>query len=184
MSLKTRFEELALPLQNSAYNLAYWIVRNRDDAEDVVQNAYLRAYRAFGGFKGDAMRPWFLTIVRNSAFQVLQERKRAGNVIPFDSVVSLSDSDEWSELTTQDVSAEDKLIADVEARQLRKALAELPLAYRDVVVLRELEGLAYTEVATVLGIPIGTVMSRLSRGRALLRKGVLRLEAKDRSDAM
>ena len=97
MSSRTRFEELALPHRDAAYNLAYWIVRNADDAEDVVQDAYLRAFRAFDGFKGDAMRPWLLAIVRNAAFRVLLDRKRANNVVSFDFIYAADGSVEGAD---------------------------------------------------------------------------------------
>jgi len=178
MSSQSRFEELALPHRDAAYNLAYWIVRNADDAEDVVQEAYLRAFRAFGGFKGVAMRPWLLAIVRNAAFRVLLDRKRVNNVVPFD-FIYVDDSADGADFASADPSAEAVIIAEEEARRLYAALADLPLAYRDIVVLREMENLSYSEIAEVAGIAIGTVMSRLSRGRALLRKAIERRRAED-----
>jgi RNA polymerase sigma-70 factor (ECF subfamily) len=179
MSARTRFEDLALPHKDAAYNLAYWIVRNADDAEDVVQDAYLRAFRAFDGFKGEAMRPWLLAIVRNAAFRVLLDRKRANNVVSFDFIYAADDSVDGADFASPDPSAEAVLISEGEARRLYAALAELPLAYRDIVVLREMENLSYGEIAEIAGIAIGTVMSRLSRGRALLRKAIERRKAED-----
>ena len=185
MVTRTRFEELALPLKDAAYNLAYWIVRNRDDAEDVVQDAYLRAFRAFAGFKGDAMRPWLLAIVRNAAYRALQDRRRAGNVVSLDEVFAVHGAVDGHDIASSDPTAEAMVIADDEGRQLYAALAELPAAYRDIVVLRELEGLAYSEIAAIAGVAIGTVMSRLSRGRALLRKSIeRRMMTKGERDAM
>lgn len=178
MSARTRFEDLALPHKDAAYNLAYWIVRNADDAEDVVQDAYLRAFRAFGGFKGDAMRPWLLAIVRNAAFRVLLDRKRVNNVVPFDFIYADNSAD-GADFASPDPSAEAVLIAEGEARRLYAALAELPLAYRDIVVLREMENLSYGEIAEIAGVALGTVMSRLSRGRALLRKAIERRKAEE-----
>ncbi len=184
MNTRSRFEELALPHRDAAYNLAYWIVRNADDAEDVVQDAYLRAYRAFGGFKGDAMRPWLLAIVRNAAFRVLLDRKRASNIVPFDFFYATDDAVDGSYFASPDPSAEAVLIAEGEARRLYAALAELPLAYRDIIVLREMENLSYGEIAEIAGIALGTVMSRLSRGRALLKKAIERRKAEDEPDAV
>lgn len=183
MSARTRFEELALPHRDAAYNLAYWIVRNADDAEDVVQDAYLRAFRAFGGFKGDAMRPWLLAIVRNAAYRML-DRKRANNVVPFDFIYAAADAADGADFASPDPNAEAVLIAEGEARRLYAALAELPLAYRDIIVLREMENLSYSEIAEIAGIALGTVMSRLSRGRALLRKAIERQNSEDEPDAV
>ena len=184
MTARTRFEELALPHRDAAYNLAYWIVRNPDDAEDVVQDAYLRAFRAFGGFKGDAMRPWLLAIVRNSAYRVLHDRRRANNVVPFDIDYAAADGADRDDFPSPDPSAEAMLIADGEARRLYAALAELPLAYPDVIILREMESLSYVEIAEIAGLALGTVMSRLSRGRALLREAIERRRAEEEPDAM
>ena len=184
MSSRARFEELALPHRDAAYNLAYWILRNADDAEDVVQDAYLRAFRAFGGFKGDAMRPWLLAIVRNAAFRVLLDRKRANNVVPFDFIYATDDAANGMDFASTDPSAEAALIAEGEARRLYAALAELPVAYRDIIVLREMENLSYGEIAEITGIALGTVMSRLSRGRALLRKAIERRTGEEEPDAV
>lgn len=184
MSARTRFEELALPHRDAAYNLAYWIVRNADDAEDVVQDAYLRAFRAFGGFKGKAMRPWLLAIVRNAAYRLLLDRKRSNNVVSYDFANADADAADGSDFASPDPTAEAVLIAEGDARRLHAALAQLPLAYRDIIVLREMENLSYVEIAEVAGIAMGTVMSRLSRGRALLRKAIERLNAEDEPDGV
>ncbi len=179
-----RFEELALPHRDAAYNLAYWIVRNADDAEDVVQDAYLRAFRAFGGFTGEAMRPWLLAIVRNAAYRLLLNRKRSNNVVSYDFTNPDADAADGSNFASPDPTAEAVLIAEGDARRLYAALAQLPLAYRDIIVLREMENLSYVEIAEVAGIAMGTVMSRLSRGRALLRKAIERLNAEDEPDGV
>ena len=170
MTSRERFEELARPHMDAAYNLAFWIVRNRDDAEDVVQDAYLRAFRAFGGFKGDVMRPWLLAIVRHCAFRVLQSRKRTSNLIPFATVFGPGNADSALEVASPEPSPEAQLITAGEHERLRSALAELPDAYREAVILRDLDGLTYAEIAQIAGVPAGTVMSRISRGRAELRK--------------
>jgi RNA polymerase sigma-70 factor (ECF subfamily) len=177
MAQLSRFEELALPYRDAAYNLAYWIVRHPDDAEDVVQDAYLRAFRAFPGFRGGEMRPWLLAIVRNSAFRLLKERKRAYDLAPIDG----NDDGSWraghNDVASNEPTAEEKMLGEANAQHVRAALAELPLAYRDVIVLREMESLSYGEIAEITGVALGTVMSRLSRGRALLRKAVKKQEA-------
>ena len=184
MIVRTRFEELALPHKDAAHNLAYWIVRNADDAEDVVQEAYLRAFRAFGGFSGEAMRPWLLAIVRNAAYRMLEKRRRTGSVISLEHARGDRGYTEIEEVPSPEPGAEELLIAESEGRQLHRALAELPVAHRDVVVLREMEGLSYAEIAEVVGVPVGTVMSRLSRGREQLRATLLRLRAKEEPDAV
>jgi RNA polymerase sigma-70 factor (ECF subfamily) len=170
----TRFEQLAMPHRNAVFNLAYWILRSREEAEDVVQEAYLRAFRAFPAFKGDAIKPWLLVIVRNAAHSALEARRRASNVVLLsdDLKVKVRKGGEAPETASEAPSPEAQLIAKGERQLLLSALAKLPLKYRDVVVLREMEGLSYSEIAEVTGIPIGTVMSRLSRGRAELRKAL------------
>lgn len=182
MVANSRFEKLALPHLNAAVNLAYWILRNHDDAEDAVQNAYLRAFRAFAGFEGDQMRPWLLAIVRHAAYRMLQERRRADNAVelmPIGSDGAAYDSGPVSEEPSPDAA----LIAECDRQSLYAALAELPPAYREIIVLRDLEGLSYRDIAATTGVPVGTVMSRLSRGRAGLRKAVVRRLANDEPDA-
>jgi RNA polymerase sigma-70 factor (ECF subfamily) len=184
MVSKTRFEELVMPLRNAAFKLAYWIVQSRDGAEDVVQDAYLRAYRAFPSFKGNAVRPWLLIIVRNVAYEVLESRKRTRNVMLLSEDFKARYGGENLEVASTDPSPEMSTIANEERQRLMLALAELPPVYRDVVVLRELDGLSYAEIAEVTGAAIGTVMSRLSRGRAELRKVLVRRIAKDEPDGL
>jgi RNA polymerase sigma-70 factor, ECF subfamily len=170
--LACRFERLAMPHRNAAYDLAYWMLRNRAEAEDVVQEAYLRAFRAFSSFKGPAIKPWLLAIVRNSAYTALEARKRGSNLVVLANDLNVRDGAEAPEMACATPSPEALVIAECERQQVLAALAKLPLIYREIVVLREIEGLSYNEIAEVIGIPIGTVMSRLSRGRAELR-GIL-----------
>ena len=174
---RTRFERLAMPHRNAAFNLAYWMLRNRDEAEDVVQDAYLRAFRAFPTFKGDAIKPWLLVIVRNAAYSALEARKRNNNVILLSEDLKSRRDVERPEMASSAPSPEAEVIAGGERQRLLSALAELPLKYRDIVVLREMEGLSYSEIAEITGTAIGTVMSRLSRGRAELRKALMRCMA-------
>ena len=159
-SQAVRFEEIALPHLPAAYNLARWLVRNDHDAEDVVQEAYLRAFKFFGGYRGGESRTWLLTIVRNTCYTWLQ-RNRARE---------LTDSiDETPDEVALDFSnPELRLVQDVDAQMVRAALAELPLEFREVMVMRELEELSYKEIAIIADLPIGTVMSRLARGRKRL----------------
>jgi RNA polymerase sigma-70 factor (ECF subfamily) len=178
------FEESVLPHMKAAFNLAYWIVRSREEAEDVVQDAYLRAFRAFSRFDGAAPKPWLLTIVRNVAYRALQNRNRAGNVVLFSEDLKSRANEDVREIPSPERSAETLLVAEGEREQLLSALAELPAHYREVVVLRELEGLTYDAIARTIDAPVGTVMSRLSRGRAELRNALTRRIAKDDADAV
>jgi RNA polymerase sigma-70 factor, ECF subfamily len=180
------FERRAVEHIDAAYNLAYWLVRDRDDAKDVVQDAYLRAYRAFDTFAGDAIKPWLLTIVRNVAYRWLSVRKRNANVISFDGALSGRDQDAERvlDVPSGDRSAEELMIGHAEQVTVRRALDELPPIFREVLVLRELEGLSYQEIAHASGIPIGTVMSRIARARDQLRGALTRLIAKEDRDAL
>ena len=171
--LAGRFEQLAMPHRNAAFNLAYWMLRNREEAEDVVQDAYLRAFRAFPAFKGEAIKPWLLVIVRNTAYSALMARKRASSLILLADDAQPGKDGAALETACAGPSPEALVIAESERQQLLAALAQLPLKYRDIVVLREMEGLSYADIAEVTGTPIGTVMSRLSRGRAILRKALI-----------
>lgn len=182
MVSKSRFEELAIPHMQAAFNLAYFIVRSREEADDVVQDAYVRAFRAFSDLRGDAVKPWLLAIVRNAAYRAVQNRRRAGNVIFFSE--DLKGREDVAEMPAPELSAESLLIAAGERQQLMSALGELSVDYREVIVLRELEGLSYGEIAQAIHAPVGTVMSRLSRGRAELREVLTRRIAKDEPDAM
>ena len=162
---RLRFEELALPHLDAAYNLARWLVRNEDDANDIVQDAYLRAMRAFDGFRGDNARPWLLAIVRNTAFTWLRKNRPQKFEVPYEEDlhggIQEADGAEVDNPETRALRAEDR-------RAVNDALARLPIELREAVVLRELEELSYREIAAVQAIPVGTVMSRLSRGRQLL----------------
>jgi RNA polymerase sigma-70 factor (ECF subfamily) len=186
MSSLSRFERFALPHLDAAYNLAFWLVRSRQDAEDVVQEAYLRALRSFEGFRGEDMRPWLLAIVRNAAYRWLNQRRRSGNVISLEEAYAGDAGEDGGEIqiASEDRSAEEQLIGAVERDYIVRGLAELPPAFREALVLREIEGLSYREIAEVTGVPIGTVMSRLSRGRNELRKVLSRMIEKDEQNAV
>ena len=184
MSSASRFEHLALRHLEAAYNLAFWLVRSRPDAEDVVQEAYLRAMRSFAGFRGDDMRPWLLAIVRHTAYRWLNNRRRAGNVISIEEAYASQGGLGLAEIAANEPTAEARLIGADEQAVVVRALAELPAAFREVVVLREIEGLSYRDIAEVTGSPIGTIMSRLSRGRRELRKALTQLIAKDEPNAL
>jgi RNA polymerase sigma-70 factor (ECF subfamily) len=183
MSSLSRFERLALPHLEAAFNLAFWLSRSRPDAEDIVQEAYLRALRSFDGFRGDDIKPWLLAIVRNAAYRWLANRQRARNVVSLDETLAGSRADAH-EMASEEPSAEQLLVSAVERDYVLRALAELPPAFREVIVLREFEGLSYREIAEITGTPAGTVMSRLARGRSELRKVLTRLIGKDEPNAV
>jgi RNA polymerase sigma-70 factor (ECF subfamily) len=186
LSSLPRFEPLALPCMEAAFNLAFWLLRSRPDAEDVVQEAYLRAFRAFDSFRGDDIRPWLLAIVRNTAYRWLSNRRRSGTVISLEEAFA-DGGDEGTgarQIATDEPTAEERLIGAAERDYVQRALAELPPAFREVLVLREIEGFSYRDIAEVTGAPIGTVMSRLARGRGELRKVLTRLIEKDEPNAM
>jgi RNA polymerase sigma-70 factor (ECF subfamily) len=185
MTERAQFERLALAHMDAAYNLAFWLLRSRPDAEDAVQDAYLRAYRSFAGFRGGDIRPWLLKIVRNVAYRKLGDRARASNVIPFDAAVSDRVGGEPGlQLAAETPSAEDLVVGAGEQAMVRAALAALAPIFREVMVLREIEALSYREIAQATGVPLGTVMSRLARARAELRRTLTRMMMKDESDAM
>jgi RNA polymerase sigma-70 factor (ECF subfamily) len=146
----------------AAYNLARWLTGNDHDAEDMVQEAYLRAMKFFGGFHGADGRGWLLTIVRNTCYTLLEHKKSHGMPATFDEAVhgALAGTPSPAELLER---KEDKQSA-------QRAVQALPVELREVVVLRELEGLSYKEIAAIAGIPLGTVMSRLARGRERLQQ--------------
>jgi RNA polymerase sigma factor (sigma-70 family) len=157
-----RFEEIALPHMRAAYNLARWLVHNEHDAEDIVQESYLRAFKFFTGYYGGDARTWLLTIVRNTCYTSLQKNRLLRLADPIE--------DKLDELGTDFLDPEVLLLQQLDSQTVRNALQELPVEFREVVVLREMEGLSYKEIADVVDIPIGTVMSRLKRGRGRLHK--------------
>src|ERR1700747_1497025 len=158
---RIRFENQMLPLMSEAYNLARWIMRNEPDARDAVQDAYLKAFRYFESFHGDSGRAWLLRIVRNVCYDALRARDSYRNIISID---------EEMVAAAADPKPAPNVIAIREATQLRvrEAIEALPLEFRTVIILRELEGFSYKEISGIVGVPIGTVMSRLSRARQQL----------------
>ncbi len=145
----------------AAYNFARWLARKSDDAEDLVQESCLRAFKAFDAFRGGDGRAWLLTIVRNTWYTWQKHDQREGLAEAFD--------EELHAVVNQDRDPEALLLASVDTRLLRQALEELPLEFREVIILRELEGMSYKEIANLAAIPIGTVMSRLARARERLQ---------------
>jgi RNA polymerase sigma-70 factor, ECF subfamily len=162
------FERAIYPHLNSAYNLARWLLRSDQDAEDVVHDSFLRAHRYFDSFDGTDGRAWLLGIVRNACFSWLRTNK--AQPLPPDEAVDLK--------TPSEASPERMLLLNEDIHALRNCIELLPPEYRAVVVLRELEELSYKEIATAAGVAIGTVMSRLNRARARL-ENCLKGKAKD-----
>ena len=170
MTRLARFEKSVLPHLDAAYNLARWLTRNDHDAQDVVQDAFLRAFRFFEGMHGSDARPWLLAIVRNAGYSWL-EKNRPGEVVALDDAALLSaDVETAGHVSPEETNPEVILLQSANRKLVNQALEELPVGYREVLVMRELEDLSYKEIAAVAGIPIGTVMSRLARGRELLRR--------------
>jgi RNA polymerase sigma-70 factor, ECF subfamily len=170
MVSRSRFEQMVLAHRNDAYNLAYWILQSPDDAEDAVQDAYVRAFRAFDTFAGDDSRPWLLAIVRNVAYSAFNARKQSRKVIGLIEDSKKEIGEGGAEAAIQDPSPETITIIRQEHNLLLEALAGLSHVQREVLVLREMQGLSYKDIANIMGSEIGTVMSRLSRARAELRR--------------
>jgi RNA polymerase sigma factor (sigma-70 family) len=168
-----RFKAIALPHLGAAYRLAGWLVHDEHDAEDVVQESFLSAFKYFAGFSGADGKAWLLTIVRNTAFAWLRDHKDRALSDCFDEEIHSLGAPSL-ESDPHDTSPESGLLRADAQRLICEALANLPLPFREIIVLRELEDLSYREIARVVGIPIGTVMSRLARGRDLMRKYLLR----------
>ena len=164
--VRQAFERIVLPHLDAAYNLARWLVRNPQDAEDVVQEACLRALRFLGGYQGGDARSWVLRIVRNTAYSFLEKQRPSELAEEFDETIHVAEEDP--------PAAEAALLQSAESRIIQETLEGLPIRFREALILRELEGLSYKEIAEVMEIPIGSVMSALARGRARLREGLLR----------
>jgi RNA polymerase sigma factor (sigma-70 family) len=163
-----RFNTLVAPHLADALAFARWITRDRADAEDVVQEACVRAFRSIDRFSGSNAKAWLLTIVRNTAFTWLSDKRRLSWV----SLDGLSDQErlevEQGEACERDISPEAAIIAVGDAALLEKLISELPIGFREVLVLRDIQGLEYREISGVTGLPLGTVMSRLARARQKL----------------
>ena len=164
-----RFERIVMPHLGAGYNLARWLTRNDHDAEDVVQEAYLRAVRSFDRYRGGDPRAWVLTIVRNTCYTWLRKNRAAEAAVGGDA------GDDGVEEIPGDPATqpEVRFIRDVDQQLVREALAALPAEFREVLVLRELEGFSYKEIADIVDVPLGTVMSRLARARQRLQQSLL-----------
>jgi RNA polymerase sigma factor (sigma-70 family) len=157
--LRRSFEEVVVPHLDAAFNYARWLTRSDTDAEDVVQDAAVRALRFFSSLRNEDARAWLLTIVRNTWFARLAQ-KGTSHVEPYDDMTDTR--------TEEQLDPEAVLLQQQTVARVQRAVESLPVDFREVIVLRELEGLSYKEIAAVVGVPIGTVMSRLSRGRERL----------------
>jgi RNA polymerase sigma-70 factor (ECF subfamily) len=158
---RARFEQALLPHLDAAYNLARWLTRDDHDAEDVVQEAYVRALKSFGGFHGVDGRAWLLAIVRNACYTWLQRKRVRQPATVFDEEIHSGDAAAVTPVTL--------LLQDEDKQAVHRAVEELPVDLRLVIVLRELEGMSYKEIAAIADIPMGTVMSRLARARERLQ---------------
>src|SRR6201997_1911707 len=159
------FASVFMPHIDAAYNLAYWLTRNRSDAEDVVQEASLRAFRGIRGFAGGSARAWVLRIVRNSAYSWLHKNHPSAVITVEDLEVVAAAHAKPGDPDAE--TPEAAVIANADAEHLRAAIAALPTPFREAIVLRDIEGLDYRQIAEATEVPIGTVMSRLARARSM-----------------
>ena len=166
-----RFEHSIMPHMNAAYNLARWLTSNDADAQDVVQESYLRAFKYFGGFGSRDSRGWLLRIVRNAFYDWLKKNRGEETIESFD--------EELHDATDETSGPDALLLQKADHEQLHKAIASLPVEFREILVLRELEGFSYNEISQLSNIPLGTVMSRLARARARLRTQLIDLIQKE-----
>lgn len=170
---RERFEAQVLVHLDAAYNLARWLLRDPHVADDVVQEASLRAYRFFDGLQGPSPKAWFMAIVRNVCMDALAEARRGGPHESFDEAIHGA---KWLDAIGPPDTPETLAMRAADNRLLHACLAALPHEFREVLVLREMEDLSYRDISTVVGVPIGTVMSRLSRGREQLARRVLAVQ--------
>jgi RNA polymerase sigma-70 factor (ECF subfamily) len=168
-----RFHQLILPHLDGAHNLARYLTRDAGLAEDVVQDAMVRAFRAFGQFRGNSPRAWLFAIVRNCCRTTQSRASGAVALVVHDSGLSDDAAAQLWDQTDPGPTPEEALSRQGEIDQVRAAIEAIPEPFREVIVLRELEELSYAEIGEVTGVPIGTVMSRLSRGRSMLAKELL-----------
>jgi RNA polymerase sigma-70 factor (ECF subfamily) len=158
------FEQVVLPHLDAAYNLARWLLRREHDAEDVVQEACLRAFNAFGQFHGGEARGWLLTIVRNACYTWLARNHEKAPTASFDEALH--------DVATEAFDPSTILQQRGDRDALKQAIEELPVEFREVIILREFEGLSYQQIASVADLPVGTVMSRLARARQRLERAL------------
>ena len=153
-----------MPHLDAAYNLARWLTRNEHDAQDVVQDAFLRAFKFFEGFRGGNSRSWLLSIVRNTTYSWLQKNRKQELATVFDEKIH--------DIEDTASNPEVLLLKNADRQEIMRAVEQLPVEFREVIVLRELEGMSYKEIAELSDVPIGTVMSRLARARKQLQQSL------------
>lgn len=170
---RERFEHLILPHLDAAYTLAFWLTRNEEQAREAVQEAFLRALRFFGSFRGEDGRPWLLKIVRNACFELLEREQTSVAAGEFDEEAVPAEMAAPGAVLVFPVNPETAAIKRAGRELVHDCLRTLPHDYRETVILRELHGCSYKEIATICAVPIGTVMSRLARGRRLLQFTIL-----------
>ena len=158
---QARFEQIILPHIDAAYNLAHWILNNDQDAEDIVQESFLRAFKYFASYQGGNSRSWLLTIVRNTCYDWLHQNRSQGLTVELDEEIVEDDLDAGDPAIFMQIKIDHQMVAS--------ALDKLPVQFRELIVLREFEEMSYKEIALIAGIPIGTVMSRLARARERLK---------------
>lgn len=172
-SKRAQFERVVLPHLNAAYNLARWLTRDDHDAQDVLQESCMRAYQYLDGFRGDSAKSWLLTIVRHTCYSWLEKNRPDTLMTVFDEQLHGANGDGLrADSRVPEDGPEARLLRKQEQSRVQRWLEELPVEFREVLVLRELEGLSYKEIGEIAAIPIGTVMSRLSRGRDLLQRKI------------
>jgi RNA polymerase sigma-70 factor, ECF subfamily len=162
---RERFEQTVLPHLEAAYNLAHWLMRNDQDAQDMTQEACLRAFRLFDGYQGGNVRAWLLTIVRNTCYTWLHQNRPPDSAVEFDGEIHSDES-------TGGADPELQVLASADKETLQRALEELPDVFREALVLREIEEMSYKEIADVTSVSLGTVISRLARARTRLRQSL------------
>lgn len=167
---RARFERLVLPHLDAAYNLAVWLMRDDALAEEAVQESCLRAFRYFDGLRGDDARPWMLGIVRNTCYTLLQRTSEAGQ--DFDEQTCGEDAVAPGSVVSFPVNPEVAALRAADRELVHACLNALPAAFREAVVLREIHDCSYREIAAICDVPVGTVMSRLARGRRLLQQSL------------
>jgi RNA polymerase sigma-70 factor (ECF subfamily) len=166
VSPTTTFEDQAMPLFDSLYNFAHWLAHNREDAEDLVQETYLKALRSFPSFQpGTNFKAWIFKILKNSSCDAFAKRRRRATI-------TMGFEEDFPSLPLNVVNPEFQVIKGTEIEMLRRAIEQLPPYFREVLLLREMEDASYREIAEILSIPIGTVMSRLTRARRVLREAL------------
>ena len=177
----TEFELLILPHLGAAYSLARWLMRHPQDAEDAVQDSVLRAFNAFGSYAGGDAAAWLLAIVRNACLTRLERRRSESKVVVLHEVMQTLELARHPLLPQPPLPQDQAMIAEEERRSVHAAIAALPLQFREVLVLREFHELSYREIADIVGTPVGTVMSRLSRARERMKTLLLQAVDDDES---